>query len=237
MSAIWHDLECGGYVEDMSLWRALAAEHGDPVLEIGAGTGRVALNLARAGYEVTALDRDPVLSAELARRAAGLTVETVVADARDFDLPRRFALILVPMQTIQLLGGPRGRRRFLRCAERHMKDGATMAIAIADQLELYELIDGLPGPLPDIRELDGVVYSSQPTAVRKDGDRFVLERRRETIGLSGERTIEQDAIHLDRLTPEELEREASEVGLTPAGRRAVPETPDYVGSAVVMLRG
>ena len=41
MSVIWHDLECGAYAEDLPLWRALAAEHGDPVLDVGAGTGRV----------------------------------------------------------------------------------------------------------------------------------------------------------------------------------------------------
>jgi SAM-dependent methyltransferase len=237
VSAIWHDLECGGYVEDLSLWRALAAEYGDPVFEIGSGTGRVALDLARQGHEVTALDHVPALSAELARRAAGLTLQTVVADARDFELGARFALILVPMQTIQLLGGVDGRRRFLRCARRHMQDAAIVAIAIADKLELYELVDGSPGPLPDIRELDGVVYSSQPTAVRADGDGFVLERRRETIDVSGERAVEQDVIHLDRLTPEQLEREAAQVGLEPAGRAVVAETPEYVGSAVVILRG
>lgn len=237
MSAIWHDLECGGYVEDLALWRSLAAQYGDPVLEIGAGTGRVSLDLVRAGHDVTALDHDPALIAELARRGAGLPLRTVVADARDFELGRRFALILVPMQTVQLLGGRDGRRHFLRCARRHMREPAVVAIAIAEQLELYELPDDLPGPVPDIRELDGVLYSSQPTAVRTDGDGFVLERRRETIRGSGERTIERNAIHLDGLTPDELEREAADAGLRAAGRGLVPETDDYVASAVVLLGG
>lgn len=240
--ALWHDVEYGGYVADLSLWYALAARYGDPVLEIGAGTGRVSLGLARAGHDVTALERDPELASELARRAAGLPLQSVVADARDFELGRRFALILVPMQTIQLLGGPAGRRRFLSCARRHLTEMAIVAIAIAPALELYELgdnadhdRDGMPGPAADVRELDGVVYSSWPTAVRTDDDGFVLERRRETVRRSGERTVELDAIHLDGLTAEALEREAAEVGLRPVGRAVVPETLDYAGSAVVML--
>ena len=50
MSVIWHDLECGGYAEDLALWRELAMRHGGPVLDVGAGTGRTAIMLARAGH-------------------------------------------------------------------------------------------------------------------------------------------------------------------------------------------
>ena len=56
-AAIWHDIECGAYTADLPLWEELAA--GGTVLDVGAGTGRVALRLARAGCAVTALDRDP----------------------------------------------------------------------------------------------------------------------------------------------------------------------------------
>ena len=85
---------------------------GDPILDVGAGTGRVALELARAGHRVTALDIDPELLGALRERAGGLPVETVRADARTFELERRdFALCLVPMQTIQLLGGAAGAPR------------------------------------------------------------------------------------------------------------------------------
>src|SRR5690242_336957 len=236
MSVIWHDVECGGYAQDLSLWRSLAAQRGDPVLDVGAGTGRIALDLARHGHEVVALDHDPVLVAELARRAGGLSVTAITADARDFDLGRRFALCIVPMQTIQLLGGAKGRRAFLECVRRHMQPGGLLAVAIAPELELFEVVDGGLTPLPDIREVDGVVYSSLPTAVRADSEGFLLERRRERVSTSGSRTVEQDVIRLDRLTGDELESEARAAGLRPAGRAAVAATDDYVGSEVVLVR-
>jgi len=236
MSVIWHDVECGGYAQDLSLWRSLADDHGDPVLDVGAGTGRIALDLARRGHEVVALDHDPALVAELARRAGDLSVTAITADAREFDLGRRFALCIVPMQTIQLLGGADGRRAFLECARRHLQPGGLLAVAIAPELDLFQVVDGGLAPLPDIREVDGVVYSSLPTAVRADREGFVLERRRERISASGSRSVEQDVIRLDRLTGNELESEGQAAGLRPAGRAAVAATDDYVGSEVVLLR-
>ena len=122
MSVIWHDIECGAYGADLSVWRSLAREYREPVLDVGAGTGRIALELAGDGHRVVALDHDPELIAELSRRAAGLEIETVVADARSFELGRRFGLIIVPMQTIQLLGGTRGRARFLERARAPPRD-------------------------------------------------------------------------------------------------------------------
>jgi SAM-dependent methyltransferase len=234
-AVIWHDLECGAYAEDLALWRSLADRHGDPVLDVGAGTGRVALDLARRGHAVTALDVDSELLDELARRATDLPLETVHADARSFDLGRTFALCLVPMQTIQLLGGPDGRLAFLRCAHRHLEPGGALAIAIAETLDLYEVSDGIPAPLPDICERDGVVYSSQPTAVRAVGPQFVLERRRETVRTDGERIVEENVIALDRVSPGELEREAAQAGLDPAGQARIDATAEYVGSSVVIL--
>jgi hypothetical protein len=85
-------------------------------------------------------------------------------------------------------------------------------------------------------ERDGVLYSSYPTAIRDDGDGFVIERRREIVHADGTHAVDMNVIRLDRLGPAELEREASAAGMRPADRARVPATADYVGSQVVIVR-
>ena len=234
-AVIWHDLECGAYRRDLPLWLGLAAVHGEPVLDVGAGTGRVTLELARAGHGVLALDRDQLLLSELERRAGSLPIRTACADARDFSLGERFPLCVVPMQTIQLLEVEPGRLSFLGCARQHLTPDGVLAIAIADRLEPFEVHDGDSAPLPDIEEISGVVYCSQPTAVRSRGDQFVLERRRETVDPAGRRQVSHDAIALDRVTVRSLVAEAARAGLRRVRVTEIPPTPDHVGSEVVVL--
>jgi hypothetical protein len=110
-----------------------------------------------------------------------------------------------------------------------------LAVAIADELEEFEVRDGEPAPLPDLREIDGVVYCSQPTAVRREGDVHVLERRREIVDPDGGREVSDDVIVLDRLSVRRLEREAAAAGLRCRARLDVPATREHVGSRVVVL--
>jgi SAM-dependent methyltransferase len=236
----WHDVECASYEADLPLWRELAAAQGDPVLDLGCGTGRVALDLAAAGHELTALDSDSDLVAELDRRAralgVGSSVDTLAADARSFLLPRRFALVIAPMQVVQLLGGPAGRRSALESIGRHLAPGGVAALALADPFAAVPAGDALP-PLPDVREQDGWVLSSQPLAVRAEQGGVAVDRLRQLVSPGGELSEELYTVRLDTVSAADLEREAAEAGLRPAGRRAVAPTPDHVGSTVVLLEG
>jgi SAM-dependent methyltransferase len=231
---IWHDVECGAYEADLELWADLAAECDGPVLDVGAGTGRVALRLAGAGFEVTALDRDPELLAVLSDRAAArdLDVETVVADAAHFDLPRRFALILVPMQTLQLLPERDG---FFASAARALRPGGVVAAAIADALEVFD--EYAPLPPPDVAEADGRRFLSQPVAVREVPGAVRIERIRQIVGPDGERTSADDVIELAAVGAEALAEEARHHGLRAEPPLDIPPTDEHVGSTVVLLRG
>jgi SAM-dependent methyltransferase len=233
---VWHDVECGAYDLDLPLWRELADREGSPVLDVGAGTGRVALDLARRGHEVVALDRHPELLAALRRRAGDLPVSTVTADARELDLGRRFPLIIVPMQTLQLLGGREGRAPFLAGVRDHLAAGGLLAAALADALDTFDEEHDQP-PLPDMIDVDGVVYASRPVAVRDLGDRAAIERVREIVARDGTRTVSDDVIELDRVDADDLAIEAAAFGLRSEAPRRIPATFEYVGSTVAMLRG
>jgi SAM-dependent methyltransferase len=230
---MWHDVECGRYDADMPLWRELAAGAAEGVLDVGAGTGRVALQLAEAGHAVIALDLDPALLAVLRERAArsGVDVATITADANDFSLPRRVGLVAVPMQTIQLLPERSG---FFAAAKRAVVPGGRVALAIATDLEPY---DGAPPlPAPDLGQADGWTYISQPIAIRVDDDHVRIERIRQLVGPNGERETFDDVIRLQVVTPGELAEEAAEHGLEAEELRHIPETPEHVASQVVIFR-
>jgi SAM-dependent methyltransferase len=242
-AVIWHDVECGSYTADLPVWRDLAARVGGPVLELGAGTGRVALDLAAHGHEVTALDADAELIAELDARAkrGGLAVETVVADARGLARGEaeadasRFTLVIAPMQFLQVVGGPQARAEVLSGVADALVPSGLFATAVAALDDAVPPDDAEP-PLPDVGERDGWVYSSLPLDVRPEPGGVAVERLRQVVSPRGRLTEEHHTQLLDSLPPVQLELEAAKAGLTPEARHVIAPTPDHVGSEVFVCR-
>jgi SAM-dependent methyltransferase len=238
-AVIWHDVECGGYAADLGTWTALAAAAPSGTLELGCGTGRVALALARAGRRVSGLDSDSELLEALRERAQahGLEIATHQADAREFELGERFGLVAAPMQLVQLLDEA-GRRSMLGAMARHLVPGGRAALAIAAEPPAPWRADrDSHPPPPDVRELDGWVYSSLPLGVELEEAAVVVRRLRQSVSPEGSLTEREHTVRLRDLPAEVLEAEALEAGLCPAARRAVPATSEHLGSLVIVLEG
>lgn len=107
-----YDLDLVDDPGDLDLYLALAARTGGPILELGVGTGRLAVPLAAEGYEVTGVDLDPAMlarartAAEAAGPAAAARLRLVEGDARTIRLPDAgtFRLASIPLNSIFLMG-------------------------------------------------------------------------------------------------------------------------------------
>ena len=233
--AIWHDVECGAYVADLEIWETLASAASGPILDLGCGTGRVSLHLARLGHEVWAVDAEEELVAALRDRACaeGLPVRALRADAARLELEREFDLVIAAMQLIQMIGDEAARRRVLGAAAAHLRPGGRLAAAILDGVP--EDLQGAQAPIPDVREIDGRVYSSLPVDVGVDGPRLELRRLRQEVSPDGEMSEAEHAESLWVLDPATLETDGKAVGLAAADRLTVSAMDGYVGSVVVVL--
>jgi len=86
-------------------FRAIARRTGGPILELGCGTGRVAIPLAQDGHEVVGLDRSAAMLARAEKNARrdGVSLRLVEGDMRSFSFSEAFALIAVPSNTFLML--------------------------------------------------------------------------------------------------------------------------------------
>jgi SAM-dependent methyltransferase len=231
-ATIWHDVECGAYAADLPLWEELAERGDGPVLELGCGTGRVALHLARRGHRLIGLDADPELLAALEERAVDLPLITVAADARSFELEEPASLVIAPTHLLQLLPGSVERAECLRCVAEALCPGGLLAAAI---IESMPVPDDAPPPLPDVREVDGWVYSSLAVEAAVGPGEIVVHRLRHLVAPDGSLSEEPNEVRIATFSAETLESEAATCGLAPAGRRLIAPTAMHEGSLVVLL--
>jgi hypothetical protein len=156
----------------------------------------------------------------------------VRGDARHFQLDREFALVLAPMQLIQLLGDAGERISCLRSAGAHLRAGGLAALAIVEEVPAPE--EAGP-PLPDAREIDGWLYSSLPLDARLAAGAIQIRRLRQTVSPAGRLSDEVSEIRLRPLSAKLVEDEAEAAGLRPAGRREIASTDAHVGSTVILV--
>jgi predicted O-methyltransferase YrrM len=247
-TAVWQDVEFGAYTGDLALWEELAAGAEGSVVEIGAGAGRVSLHLARKGRQVVSLERDEELVAELRRRAGEAGV-LIAAQAVDVTEPGRAAevvakaggpspagLAIAPLHLIQQVE-PASRPNVIENAASMLREGSLFAAVVVDESSfLYEDDPDLEPRPPDMREVGGWVYASEPLWLQVDEEQIRVRRLRKRVAPDGEieRSVHDELLH--RIAPDQLEEEARRAGLVPAGRRTITSDSGEADSIAVLLR-
>ena len=125
---------------DVEFYRGLAREVGGPILEVGCGTGRVAIPLAEDGHEVVGVDLSaPMLRLAESRRsalptdvAARLTFQQ--ADLATLALDRDFPLILTPSRVFQFMLTAQDQRAALGALRTHLRPGGRLVLDLFDPL-------------------------------------------------------------------------------------------------------
>ncbi len=121
---------------DISFYLEAAEETGGPVLELGCGTGRVLIELARSGIPIVGID----LSHHMVRvcrerlqeepKAVQSRAHVFEADMRDFNLDQTFNLITTPFRSFQHLLTVEEQISCLECANRHLVEGGRLILDI-----------------------------------------------------------------------------------------------------------
>ena len=130
-----YDAQYRGYREDLGFYRRLAEDHGGPVLEVGCGTGRVTVELARTGAGVVAVDNAPEMLERARRRLAEAALTSAVrlvrADMRDLrdvpDMPEDVRLAVAPFNTLMHAYSLDDQDRTLRAIRARLAPGGVFA--------------------------------------------------------------------------------------------------------------
>ncbi|CAA9450852.1 MAG: SAM-dependent methyltransferase [uncultured Rubrobacteraceae bacterium] len=123
-----YDLEYD-HTYDLPFWLALAEREGGPVVEWGAGTGRLAAPLAGAGLDVTAVEVAENMI-EMGR-AKGDAVDWVWGDMRGAALERRYGLAVCAFNSFLCLLSPDDALAFLHNAREHLKPDGLLGIEVS----------------------------------------------------------------------------------------------------------
>src|SRR5258708_26758973 len=125
-----------GRLQDVAFYRDAVREFGDPVLELGCGTGRISMALAEAGKRITGLDLSERMLERAVKKRAALRVEArervhlVQGNMAGFELGEKFRLIIIPFRPFQHLLEVHQQINCLECARKHLAPGGRLILDV-----------------------------------------------------------------------------------------------------------
>jgi 2-polyprenyl-3-methyl-5-hydroxy-6-metoxy-1,4-benzoquinol methylase len=181
-----YDLDYAARTSDIPFYVDRCVALGSDVLELGCGTGRITIPVAKKGINITGVD----VSASMLERAKQKLSKTannpdfIQADFRHFDIGRKFKMVIMPFNVLQHLYDTKSINQFFFCLQEHLEENATFILDVVNP-DLYELCRN-----PN----DHALYDSFNVIVSSDGK---IERAPEG---QGQLMVIEDKIHYDPIT-------------------------------------
>jgi SAM-dependent methyltransferase len=161
--AAFYDLDLHEDPGDLDLYLALAAREAGPILELGVGTGRLAVPLAAAGHAVTGVDHDAAMLARAAARWQARparttrtrrgSLELVEADLLEVQLGARFGLAFLALNSLFLMATYERQVAAVQALARHLRPDGLAVVDVwlpsADELSAYDARVALEWLRPD----------------------------------------------------------------------------------------
>ena len=141
MLAELHHLHHQKFQEDILFWSTLVAEYGDPVLELGCGSGRVLLALAQNGVEMHGVDNDPAVLEILKKNAKEQRIDNLKywqADMTSFSSEVEYPLIISPCNTYSTLTAEQ-RQTLLENVKKHISSSGVFGASVPNPTLLANL--------------------------------------------------------------------------------------------------
>jgi len=133
-TAEFYDLEYGDIAEDIPFYIEYAKRQGSPVLELGCGTGRVLIPIAKSGVEVLGIDTSRRMLAIAKSKISALNknvaamITLCLSDMRKFSFTKKFNLIIIPFSTFLFMKTKRDKEKTLRRIREHLSDNGLLII-------------------------------------------------------------------------------------------------------------
>lgn len=128
IAEVYDELHPGVLTSDAAVERLAGLAGDGPVLELGVGTGRLAIPLAARGLRVAGVDISPAMLARLADKPGGERVHTVEGDFAELSLQERYRLVVVAADTFFMLTTQERQVRCFASVARHLTPGGVFVI-------------------------------------------------------------------------------------------------------------
>jgi len=181
--------------EDRGFYLALIRERGEPVLDIGCGTGRLLLDFLALGIDIDGVDNSPEMIALCRRKAErlGLAPNIRLQRMEQLDLPRRYQTILVPSSSFQLLLEPADARQAIRRFHDHLEPGGTLVMAFIVMEQARDERWSAEATLEDGSTVRRTAHDVFDPATRLESTDDVYEVLRDGVVIRSERHLREPA--------------------------------------------